>query len=277
MKDIYNKNLGKETDYKNEYNPSLLDPIHRSHGRKDIGIFENIPFKGFDLWTSFEMSWLNKNGKPIIAIAEFKIPCDSPYIIESKSFKLYLNSLNQSKFESVEELSLILKNDLSECVKADVIVDIFESCRSYPHKIIQSAGKCIDDLDIKINDYDFDASILVDSSSKVEIVSETLSSHLLKSNCLVTNQPDWGSVFVTYEGGKIDEEKLLRYLISFRLHNEFHEQCVERIFNDINRLCNPKRLSVFARYTRRGGLDINPFRSNFELTPDSNIGRLIRQ
>lgn len=267
--------LGNTTEYIQQYTPELLEALPRSRNRSSIGIEpDSLPFSGFDLWTGFELSWLNKKGKPVVAIAEFVIPATSRNIIESKSFKLYLNSFNQSKFSTTEEVISTLVKDLSRAADGDVKVKIFTEPDLYPQTIATLPGNCIDQLDISVDNYDFNPEYLIDATG-TENVSETLSSNLLKSNCLVTNQPDWGSVIITYEGKKINQEKLLRYIISFRMHNEFHEQCVERIFNDINRYCHPAKLSVFARYTRRGGLDINPFRSNYEEYP--NLHRLVRQ
>ncbi len=267
--------LGKTTEYAQHYSPDLLESLPRSRNRDSINIkSDNLPFSGFDLWTGFELSWLNHKGKPVVAIAEFIIPATSSHLIESKSFKLYLNSFNQTKFDTTEQVITLLEKDLSLAADGKVEVKLYPDLNGYPETITSLPGNCIDHLDIEINDYQFNPEILHDSVSN-EHVSETLSSNLLKSNCLVTNQPDWGSVVIKYQGNKINQEKLLRYIISFRMHNEFHEQCVERIFNDINRYCQPEKLSVFARYTRRGGLDINPFRSNFEESPV--VPRLVRQ
>lgn len=267
--------LGKNTEYIQYYSPDLLESLPRAYGRDEIDINpDNLPFSGFDLWTGFELSWLNPRGKPIVAIAEFIIPATSSNLIESKSFKLYLNSFNQSKFDTPDHVSAALKKDLSQAANGQVSVKIYPHLNHYPLLTTSLPGECIDHLDIQIDDYDFNPQYLSDATSG-DYVYESLSSNLLKSNCLVTNQPDWGSVVIKYKGNRIDREKLLRYLISFRMHNEFHEQCVERIFNDINHYCRPDKLTVFARYTRRGGLDINPFRSNFEETPE--VPRLIRQ
>ncbi|MDE9487904.1 NADPH-dependent 7-cyano-7-deazaguanine reductase QueF [Xenorhabdus bovienii] len=269
--------LGTKTDYIQNYSPELLETLPRSLGRNDIGISsDSLPFQGFDLWTAWELSWLNGKGKPIVAIGEFIIPATSPVLIESKSFKLYLNSFNQTKFETIDDVAHAMKKDLSLAAGQSVDVKLYPHLNGYCHEISPLSGQSLDDLDIEIGSYNFDAAVLADAASAGnDVVSETLYSNLLKSNCLVTNQPDWGSVIIRYEGARIDHEKLLRYLISFRTHNEFHEQCVERIYSDIMRYCQPEKLTVFARYTRRGGLDINPFRSNYENTPLT--GRLIRQ
>ncbi|PHM36643.1 preQ synthase [Xenorhabdus mauleonii] len=269
--------LGKKTDYIQSYSPELLETIPRSLARDVINISsDSLPFQGFDIWTAWELSWLNSKGKPIVAIGEFTIPATSPGLIESKSFKLYLNSFNQTKFETTDDVIKAMQKDLSQIAGEPVEVKLYPHLDGYGHEISQFSGQSLDELDIEINGYDFDATILADSvSTEANIVSETVYSNLLKSNCLVTNQPDWGSVVIRYEGAKINHEKLLRYLISFRTHNEFHEQCVERIYNDVMHYCRPEKLTVFARYTRRGGLDINPFRSNYENAPQT--GRLIRQ
>ena len=269
--------LGANSDYPDQYAPELLEALPRSRGRDLIGVDEqNLPFSGFDLWTAFELSWLNAKGKPVVGIGEFTLPHSSTNLIESKSFKLYLNSFNQTRFDSVEQVSAAMQKDLSQAANGQVGVKLYPGLDGYSPQIDSLPGINIDDLDIAVDDFDFKPEYLHGAADQQgDIVTETLSSNLLKSNCLVTNQPDWGSVVIHYQGRKIDRERLLRYLISFRQHNEFHEQCVERIFNDIKQSCQPEKLSVFARYTRRGGLDINPFRSDFETAP--TLGRLIRQ
>jgi 7-cyano-7-deazaguanine reductase len=267
--------LGKATPYKTEYDPQLLCPFPRKVKRDEIGISGALPFAGYDLWNGFELSWLNSKGKPVIALGEFHFPCDSPSLIESKSFKLYLNSYNQTRFDGFSQVQQQMAEDLSAVAGADVTVCLRGSSEFGHETLRELPGHCIDDLDIEVNDYSFHAEFLQGAAASAAPVEEELHSHLLKSNCLVTNQPDWGSVLIRYRGGRIDPEALLRYLISFRQHNEFHEQCVERIFVDLMRYCQPEKLTVYARYTRRGGLDINPFRSNFENCVE-NI-RLARQ
>ncbi|HEJ9096138.1 TPA: NADPH-dependent 7-cyano-7-deazaguanine reductase QueF [Serratia odorifera] len=269
--------LGTHSAYPDRYDPSLLEALPRARGRDLVGLDANaLPFSGVDIWTAFELSWLNAKGKPVVGIGEFAIPFSSTNLIESKSFKLYLNSFNQTRFASADDVLAALEHDLSAAADGQVGVKLFPGLAGYSHQIDTLPGDNIDDLDIEVTDFAFDPQYLeLAVSAQAEYVSETLSSNLLKSNCLVTHQPDWGSVVIRYAGRKIDREALLRYLISFRQHNEFHEQCVERIFNDITRYCQPEKLSVFARYTRRGGLDINPFRSNFEAAP--TLGRLVRQ
>ncbi|MFY2507315.1 NADPH-dependent 7-cyano-7-deazaguanine reductase QueF [Vibrio pectenicida] len=259
---IYNKNLGKKTEYIPHYKPELLDPIPRARGRSEIKDYIQATQSGYDLWTAFEISWLNSKGKPVVAIGEFVIPHASDNLIESKSFKLYLNSFNQTRFDSQDIVMRQMKEDLSQSAGAEVLVS-FTAVDEPQETLVDKSNYCIDELDITVDSFDYDEDVLLGSTEE-QYVTESLCSHLLKSNCLVTNQPDWGSVYIRYAGAKIDHEALLRYLISFREHNEFHEQCVERIYSDIKRCCKPEKLTVFARYTRRGGLDINPYRSDFE-------------
>ncbi|MBL0501641.1 NADPH-dependent 7-cyano-7-deazaguanine reductase QueF [Aeromonas caviae] len=265
--------LGQQSAYISQYTPSLLQPVPRSLNRDDLGLRGELPFQGCDVWTLYELSWLNAKGKPVVAIGEVFVPATSPNLIESKSFKLYLNSFNQTRCDSLEAVQALLVQDLSGCAGAPVSVTLF-TLDQPPHQIAQLPGECIDNLDIEVDGYEFDETLLQGAAGH-EIVEETLHSHLLKSNCLVTSQPDWGSVVIHYRGPRLDREKLLRYLISFRQHNEFHEQCIERIFTDLKHFCAPEQLTVHARYTRRGGLDINPFRSDWEPVP-ANL-RLIRQ
>ena len=267
--------LGQKTEYKHSYEPELLQAVPRSLNRDDLDLGDELPFVGCDVWTLYELSWLNPNGLPQVAVGDVTLPATSPNLVESKSFKLYLNSFNQTKFTSWDEVTRTLIKDLSACAGGDVKVEIHPVQTYSQQPIVDMTGECIDNQDIVIDNYEFDANYLQSSTSE-ELVEEILHSHLLKSNCLITNQPDWGSVEISYVGNKIDREKLLRYLISFRQHNEFHEQCVERIYTDIMKFCKPSSLTVFARYTRRGGLDINPFRSSHTEKPAHNL-RLARQ
>ncbi|WP_373975358.1 NADPH-dependent 7-cyano-7-deazaguanine reductase QueF [Chitinibacter sp. SCUT-21] len=262
--------LGKTVSYITEYDPSLLFPIARQGKRDEIGIGAQLPFMGLDIWNGYEVSWLNLRGKPQIALVTFQIPADSPNIVESKSFKLYLNSFNQTKVESIDKLAEILRADIGAAVGAVVQVKISEPEQFGALKFGELKGYCIDNLDIEVDQYSPQPDILFCDESD-GTTTEMLTSNLLKSNCLVTGQPDWASVQIQYVGKPINRESLLRYLISFRNHNEFHEQCVERIFVDIMRACSPMKLAVYARYTRRGGLDINPFRSNFNAEFPSNL------
>ncbi|MEX4580745.1 NADPH-dependent 7-cyano-7-deazaguanine reductase QueF [Haemophilus influenzae] len=267
--------LGQKTEYASQYDRTLLQPVPRALNRDGLGITQNQPFTiGADIWTAYEISWLNEKGLPQVAIADIYLDYQSQNLIESKSFKLYLNSFNQSKFTDFNAVQQTMQRDLIECAQGDVKVRLNPVAVYDAQKIEHLQGDCIDEQDIEITSYEFNANWLKDCVSD-EIVEEKLVSHLLKSNCLITNQPDWGTLHIHYVGKKINQEKLLRYVISFRQHNEFHEQCVERIFCDLMHYAKPEKLTVYARYTRRGGLDINPFRSNFENLPE-NL-RLARQ
>ncbi|EMH4163672.1 NADPH-dependent 7-cyano-7-deazaguanine reductase QueF [Pluralibacter gergoviae] len=267
--------LGKSTDYRDIYDASLLQPVPRSLNRDPLGIrADRLPFHGGDIWTLYELSWLNDKGLPQVAVGQVELRDTSVNLVESKSFKLYLNSFNQTRFPSWDAVRETLERDLRACAQGDVSVQLFRLQEVEGQPIARFNGECIDEQDISIEDYEFDAGHLSGAAGD-DVVEETLVSHLLKSNCLITHQPDWGSVQIQYRGPRIDREKLLRYLVSFRHHNEFHEQCVERIFCDIQRFCQPETLSVYARYTRRGGLDINPWRSNTNFAPAG--GRLVRQ
>lgn len=268
-----NSALGKATAYCNQYDASLLFPIPRQEKRDELGIIaSNLPFQGLDIWTAFEVSWLNTKGKPVVRVCEFAFAADSEFLIESKSFKLYLNSFNGTRFDSEEQVIETLERDLSMASGEPVAVDM-RSIAFEESLIAKMPGTNLDDLDIEVQAYSVSPELL--QADQTCSVSETLNSHLLKSNCLVTSQPDWGSVVIRYEGPKIDQESLLKYIVSFREHDEFHEQCVERMFTDIQKQCQPEKLTVYARYVRRGGLDINPYRSNFE--DEFDISRTIRQ
>ncbi|OOF37297.1 MULTISPECIES: NADPH-dependent 7-cyano-7-deazaguanine reductase QueF [Rodentibacter] len=267
--------LGQKTDYTNKYDRTLLQAVPRALNRDDLGITQKQPFTiGADIWTAYEISWLNEKGVPQVAIADIYLDHQSQNLIESKSFKLYLNSFNQTKFANFNQVAHIMQQDLAECAQGEVKVRLNPLAFYQTQQIDRLQGECIDEQDIEITDYQFNAGWLENCLSD-EVVEEYLVSHLLKSNCLITNQPDWGSLQIHYVGKKINREKLLRYVVSFRQHNEFHEQCVERIFCDLMHYAKPEKLTVYARYTRRGGLDINPFRSNFETLPE-NL-RLARQ
>jgi 7-cyano-7-deazaguanine reductase len=255
--------LGKVTSYCSQYTPELLQAVPRSLNRDSLGLTTNeLPFKGEDVWYGYELSWLNDKGKPVVAVAEFSFPCTSPNIVESKSFKLYLNSFNQTIFSSWQSVESALIKDLSATAGASTEVKLFPVNNCPALAIALDSALCIDELDIEVSHYQLAPQILKSiNHDQADVVTEYLVCHLLKSNCLITNQPDWASVYIEYSGQKICHETLLKYLISFRQHNEFHEQCVERIFCDLKRFCQIEHLTVFARYTRRGGLDINPFRS----------------
>jgi 7-cyano-7-deazaguanine reductase len=265
-KELDNLTLGKSTEYCSEYNPNLLQAVPRSLNRDDLDLhYDNLPFMGEDVWYGYELSWLNNKGKPIVAVAEFRFACTSPNLVESKSFKLYLNSFNQSKFSSLDEVKKTLIKDLSATAQTKAEVTLFkvDQCPALAIKANLQETSCIDEENITVDSYHYQADLLsqAQTNSPTDNITEKLVSHLLKSNCLITNQPDWASVYIEYKGKAINHAVLLKYLISFRQHNEFHEQCVERIFCDLQQYCQLQELTVFARYTRRGGLDINPFRS----------------
>jgi 7-cyano-7-deazaguanine reductase len=268
--------LGKAVAYATQYDSSLLFPMARKPKRDELGLSGTLPFFGIDIWNAYEVSWLNMRGKPQIAIVSITVPADSPNIIESKSLKLYLNAFNQTRLGGTDALLELLRADLSAGFGAPVQIalttpDMFDKLR-----MTELDGMLLDRLDIEVDTYAPEPTMLKARHDE-SIVEETLLSHLLKSNCLVTGQPDWGSVQIRYVGAPIDQEGLLRYLIGFREHHEFHEQCVERIFMDILRQCSPQKLAVYARYTRRGGIDINPWRSNFSTGQRPPNGRNARQ
>jgi 7-cyano-7-deazaguanine reductase len=268
--------LGKATEYQSHYAPELLFPIPRQLKRSELGIADSaLPFAGEDLWNAYELSWLNAKGKPVVAVGTFRVPATSPNLIESKSFKLYLNSFNQTAFDSLETVSATMTSDLSAAAGSPVTVALEQLSQRPQAAIGIPEGSLLDDLDIACDRYQPAPDLL--ASLPGETVEETLYSHLLKSNCLVTGQPDWAMVVIRYRGAPIDRAGLLRYIVSFRNHNEFHEQCVERIFTDVQARCRPDALAVYARYTRRGGLDINPFRSTDECYGRPENIREIRQ
>ncbi|MBB3227967.1 7-cyano-7-deazaguanine reductase [Luteibacter sp. Sphag1AF] len=252
--------LGKATVYADRYDAGLLFPIPRQGKRDEIGVSHPLPFHGTDVWNGYELSWLNPAGKPMVAIAEFRVPATTPNIIESKSFKLYLNSFAQEPLTDTDALRAVLERDLSAAAGGPVSVVLHTPRQLEGTPIEEPKGFVVDDLDIAMDAYGPPRADFLGTGEGAE-VTETLVSHLLRSNCPVTGQPDWGSVQIRYTGAPIDREGLLRYIVSFRNHTEFHEQCAERIFMDITARCAPVALTVYARYTRRGGLDINPFRS----------------
>ena len=260
--------LGKPAAYVDQYDPTLLFPLPRAPKREEIGISGAVPFLGADLWTAYELGWLNLRGKPQVALAHITVPAETPNIIESKSFKLYLNSFNNSRFADADTVRQVLRADLSEAawrgapaVGAGLGVRLLGPEMFDREPLHELSGLSLDRLDLECTRYT-PAPELLTAAFHEQPVTETLTSHLLKSNCLVTGQPDWGSVQISYSGPQIDQEGLLKYIVSFRNHNEFHEQCVERIYMDIMAHCKPTKLAVYARYTRRGGLDINPWRSS---------------
>lgn len=268
--------LGRVSSYDPHYNPERLFPILREVKRAEIGInSQQLPFYGFDCWNHYEVSWLNEKGKPQVAVAEIIYDCSTPYLIESKSMKLYFNSFNNSVFKDINEVQQTVERDLSTRLEGGVLVKVLPLYAKELAIITPTfKGECIDELDVACSAGGVEPGYLKTTPNKV---TETLYSDLLKSNCLVTGQPDWGSVQIIYHGRQIEREGLLKYLVSFRNHNEFHEQCIERIFVDIMTYCKPKELTVYGRYTRRGGLDINPYRSSSKVKPEGLNLRLIRQ
>ena len=273
--------LGKNSAYVDQYDASLLFPIPRAVKREELGIRSAPIFLGADLWTAFELSWLNLKGKPQVAIAHITVPAESTHIIASKSFKLYLNSFNATRFVDAQAVRDCMREDLDTALwhggqimaRCGVKIILPEEFDKEP--VHELDGLNLDRMDIECTHYQ-PAPELLRAQKDEAPVTETLVSHLLKSNCLVTGQPDWGSVQISYSGDQIDQAGLLQYIVSFRNHNEFHEQCVERIFMDIWTRCKPLKLSVYARYTRRGGLDINPWRTSHPQSPPPNI-RTARQ
>ena len=257
--------LGKTSENPNAYSPEILFPIPRSENRQTLGLADStkLPFFGVDIWNAYEISWLGMTGKPEVAIAQIQTPAESPFIFESKSLKLYLNSLNHSRFASIEEVQSIIAEDLSKAAGAKVSVKL-SGPELWPKlKFKEFEGKLLDRLNLEIDPNLGPDKSWLSAKEDESPVEETLISNLLRSNCPVTGQPDWASVQIHYVGPEINEEGLLRYLIAFRQHQEFHEHCVEKIFCDIKAMCKPSKLSVYARYTRRGGIDINPFRTDF--------------
>ena len=263
--------LGKTTVYADRYDASLLFPIPRQTKRDEIGVTEPLPFHGEDVWNAYELSWLDARGKPVVALAEFRVPASTPNIIESKSFKLYLNGFSQERVADQAALIASMTRDLSAAAGAPVEVMLTEA-QARGHAVTDLEGTLVDAQAIDIDDYGPPRADYLVADASRPIIEEALVSNLLRSNCPVTGQPDWGSVQIRYRGAPIDQAGLLRYLVSFRNHNEFHEQCVERIFVDVMQRCRPEHLSVYARYTRRGGLDINPYRSSGTERPGNPRG-----
>ena len=270
--------LGRESAYPEHYDASLLFPIARAANRGPIGIDDAaLPFVGEDEWHAFEVSWLDEAGKPWVRVARFRLPAASPNLIESKSWKLYLNSLNQSRFPDQAAVQATLERDLAAAAGAPVEVRLLE-LDDAELDVGRLPGECLDDLPISVEHYTPSPELL--SADDADIVSEDLHSHLLKSNCPVTGQPDWGSVWIRYRGPRIDRERLLAYLISYRQHQDFHEHCVEHLFVDLMARVKPESLLVMARYVRRGGLDISPWRATADLEAEARASlplRLSRQ
>jgi len=251
--------LGQPTDYPDNYAPELLCPISRKESRDQLGLSGDLPFSGTDIWNAWELTWLTENGPPAAATAEFHVPATSPNIVESKSLKLYLNSFAMSTFASAAEVAERLANDIGACAGSRIVVTILPIVTTESRIVSRLAGACIDSPDVACTQWQVDAGLL--RTDPKHVVTEDLYTHLLRSLCPVTAQPDFGSVQLSYRGPEIDRASLLRYIVSYRQHNDFHEACVERIFLDLMAQCRPEKLSVHACYQRRGGIDINPFRS----------------
>ena len=262
--------LGKPATYIDQYDASLLFPMPRSGKRGEIGIANAAPFFGADMWTVYELSWLNLRGKPQVALAHITVPCESPNIVESKSFKLYLNSFTNTRFADARDVRERIRADISAATGSGIGIKTIGPELFDREPIHEMDGLNLDRLDVECIHYTPAPELLFAEFDETP-VTETLTSNLLKSNCLVTGQPDWGSVQIAYSGPAINQEGLLQYLVSYRNHNEFHEQCVERIFMDVWTRCKPIKLSVYARYTRRGGLDINPFRTSQPMQLPPNV------
>ena len=260
---VHDSALGRHVDYPRHYDAGLLFPIARAIGRASLGIEVDpvgaLPFIGHDRWHAYELGWLDGRGKPRVATATIRVPAESPCLIESKSLKLYLNSFNASRFDGDEVVSACIARDLSRVAGAQVAVAFGLPAIGLQAELHASVAS-LDELDVCLDHYGPPHADFLHADAG-QIVEETLTSALLKSNCPVTGQPDWARVSIGYRGPRLDRAGLLRYLVSFRDHCEFHEQCVERIFVDLLSRARPQMLSVEARYTRRGGLDINPWRA----------------
>ncbi|MCH7822631.1 MAG: NADPH-dependent 7-cyano-7-deazaguanine reductase QueF [Proteobacteria bacterium] len=265
--------LGKPAAYPRQYSPESLHAIVRSDDRAALGIADDLPFHGCDLWNAWELTWLSSGGLPQVATAEIRVPVESPNIIESKSLKIYLNSFAMTNYSSIDAVAKAIAHDLGTCTGASVDVRLLEPSSAAGIKFESLPGDCLDSRNLRCDKWDVDAGLL--QSATDDVINEQIHSHLLRSLCPVTNQPDFGSVAISYHGPRIDRDSLLRYIVSYRQHHAYHESCVERMFLDIEERCEPDQLTVYARYQRRGGIDINPFRSNFE--PDPPNGRLWRQ
>ena len=257
--------LGKKVRHSPDYNPGHLFPVPRSDGRREIGLGAGLPFTGTDVWNAYEISWLGPGGKPEVAMGRFIFPCGTENLIESKSLKLYLNSFNLDRFDSTETVRHAIEKDLSETAGGDVAVSLASATCFCEAALVEPPGRCLDDLEIKTGRYRVTPDFL---GTEKDFIEETVFSNLLRTNCPVTGQPDWATVVISYAGRRIDPEGLLKYIVSYREHTGFHENCVERIFTDISSRCTPDKLFVQARFTRRGGLDINPWRANYNAAPE---------
>ncbi len=273
MTDLGASPLGHATTYAETYDPGLLFPVDRAPQRAELGFGAELPFRGVDLWTAYELSWLDPAGKPQVAIATFSVPAASPRLVESKSVKLYLTAFNQTRFAGGDEIAATIARDLGAAAGASVEVTLTPPQRFAALPRAELAGVCLDALPIAIDRFEPAPEALAAAGPAV---SETVFTRLFRSVCPVTGQPDYASVQLAYRGARIDHAGLLRYLVSFRRHPGFHEHCVERIFADVWRRCRPEELSVYARFTRRGGVDINPWRTSSERPPPAHA-RTARQ
>ncbi len=264
----YDPPLGRGAVYPSEYAPAVLCGIARAEARATLGLGDELPFEGVDVWNAHELSWLDPRGKPVVATAELRVPATSPRIVESKSLKLYLGSLNGTRYESSAAVRAVIAKDVGDVVGSALEVGLTLGSNVAPRAGAAPPGVGIDDLDVEVEVDGVDPELLRSSAEQGADVEETLHSQLLRSMCPITGQPDWATVIVHYRCPRIDRASLLRYFVSYREHGEFHEHCVERMFVDIQERCRPRQLSVHARYTRRGGIDINPFRTSFGDGPD---------
>ncbi len=252
--------LGRNTGYPQEYAPQVLCPISRADSREILGLSGDLPFQGVDIWNAWELTWLGDGDLPTVATAEINVPADSPRIVESKSLKLYLNSFAMSRFSSSAHVAETVAKDLSSCTGSHIDIKILPVTGSEARQVSRLAGTCLDSMAVTCSNSEVDPDLLLADHNT--IVAEDLHTHLLRSLCPVTSQQDIGSLQISYRGPKIDRASLLRYVVSYRQHQDFHESCVERMFVDLMSRCAPLKLSIHARYQRRGGIDINPFRSN---------------
>jgi 7-cyano-7-deazaguanine reductase len=273
--DFSDTQLGKASAAVSQYTPSLLFPIARSRLRENLPFPPGeLPFEGVDLWTAWELTWLDRDGKPEVGVLQVHVPCDSRAIVESKSLKLYLGSFAQTPFASAYDVVRTLESDISVTVGAPVVVDLLSLAQATQAGIAGLTGDSLDGIRIASPVYHPDPSLL-ERIETGRMVTETVHTHLFRSLCPVTGQPDMASVQISYTGPRIEHEDLLRYLVSYREHQGFHEHCVERIFLDLMEHCRPRELTVYARFLRRGGIDINPFRSTAKGSPVTT--RLVRQ
>ncbi len=266
--------LGRKTTYVDTYTPSLLCPVPRWDAREELGLAPDaLPFHGMDAWNVYELSWLNARGLPQVAMAEIIIPCTTRNLVESKSLKLYINSFANSRFDSRQAVRNAIESDLGACVEGAVDVQVMTLSEAEQVPLWQPAGTCLDVLDLEVDNYEHDPQLA--GTEQGADRTETLYSHLLRSRCPVTGQPDWGTLVVRYTGAPFNHAGLLRYIVSLRNHEALHEQLIERIFCELREQCQPRHLTVQGRFTRRGGVDINPFRSDFEDMPPNR--RVVRQ